>query len=649
MEKPLSPWISAGVLFLLAVLALVMGLPEITAAWLACIFFFAITLLHPLNGIYFILLAVPFFLGDSKRPFYPLIEFFAYTTIFSGIGHYFLRKKNFGFSKFLFPALAFGAVSLLSIPLNFKEIIWELMVWTRSETLAAIGSSHEGSHMYYFRTLFNYLSGIMLFLTAYVFTKDDKDILKILNPILVILSVNIVIAYLLGYGILPAGSRFLGLSLSGRAPYGGITGFAYNRGYLSQYLSTFYPLILYYVIKDKKNTATTAACVVLLLAVFSLMALTLQRISAVVIAGQVLLFVVLMLKISQNRKRDFLIVSVSLTLAVFIFWITDRMLLGGSGIERISSSVRGVLASSSSAYGPRIQLWRTARVMFLRNPVFGLGLGRFMLSFEEYSKLAGVSFWGVRFFRTTAHNLYLHILSEQGILGLGSFLTIIFTTYFYVFAHIKSLAREKQVLLTALSISLAGWLLYGLTQHTLYVRSIALFFWIALGFIGALLKDHLPAIRPGKKTAAVLLLSFLVLLAVRTAMVISHPYPENYYAGFHSAEMQPEGRPARWIGKKSVRKIPAQDGDLVLGLKCPTPAVSHRPQKVAVIVNGVEHRVILTNTDYKEILIPGESIHGKYVWILFKTSYTANPKKEGWSSDNRNLGVMVYEPLWREH
>ncbi len=612
------------------------GLGEKTAAWLACVFFFIIAALHPLNGVYFILLAVPFFLGSSKRPFYLLLEFFIYSTILSGGIHYLIKKPELKLTKFFIPVLVFAAVSILAIPLNFKEIIWDLRVWQPIETLRALASAHEGSNMYYFRALLNSLSAVMMFFVVIAFTRNEKDITRIFKPILLMLFANALFAYLLNYRI-PGWGSYLGLSLFGWHG-SGASAFAYNRGYLSQYLAVFYPAAFYFILNDEHRNLTRGGCVLLLLIVFAAMALTLQRISGIIVFGQFLVLGIIFTRISHKSKRDISIILSGFLSLIGIYFLADYYFLSGTGIQRIISE----------GIGPRIELWQVCREMFLRNPLLGLGQGRFLLSFREYCGYAGVSFEEIQFMRTTAHNVYLHILSEQGILGLGAFLLIIWTVFFYSFKHIKDLRKAKQLVLISICLSLTGWILYGLTQHTFYVRSIGLSFWLVLGFAAVIFKDKLPPAGLSRKTKLIMLSVFLLLFAYRAGRIILHPYPENYYAGFHRMEMQPEGRTARWIGKKAVRRMPAEEGNLLLGLKCPTPAVSHRPQEVQITVNGFAKVAILEDTEYKEIIIPGGEIPENFVWIRIKPSYTVNPEKEGWSSDNRYLGVMVYEPVWEE-
>lgn len=491
--------------------------------------------------------------------------------------------------------------------------------------------------MYYFRILFNTLSGVLLFFTAAAFAKGEKDIARIFKPILFMLLINVVFAYLLRFNIIPRGGTYLSLSLVGRhGP--GASAFAYNRGYLNQYLTIFFPFALYFIIKKDRGKIMPAACSLLLAAVFAAMALTYQRASAIVIGGQFFLLAVFGGIISEKPAKSLAAVTAVFLMFAGAFYAADKLLLSGRGIHRLFSS----------GIGARAYLWSVCREMFAQNPLLGIGPGRYLLAFQDYCAHAGVPFERVQFYRTTAHNVYLHTLAEQGLLGIASFLLLAFTPFFYAFKHIRLLTKEKQPVLTALCLSLAGWLLYGLTQHTFYIRSIGISFWVLLGFTAVILKEKLPPLKISGKTKFIILSVFIILLAYRTVRVINHPYPENYYAGFHRMEMQPEGRTARWIGKKALRRVPSEEGSLVLGLKCPTPAVSHRPQEVAITVNGLTKVAILRDTEYKEIIIGADKIPPGYAWLVFEPSYTVNPKKEGWSDDNRHLGAMVYEPVWEE-
>jgi len=106
------------------------------------------------------------------------------------------------------------------------------------------------------------------------------------------------------------------------------------------------------------------------------------------------------------KKRSLLV----LALILFISWQT---LLPSSVVDRIQMTKGGVRGPESSV-AVRLDLWNHAVKLFERNPIFGTGFGGFELSLPKTAE-----------FKDT-HNLYLKMLSEQGVIGLSLLLLAFF-------------------------------------------------------------------------------------------------------------------------------------------------------------------------------------------------------------------------------
>ncbi|PCI40099.1 MAG: hypothetical protein COB53_01850 [Elusimicrobia bacterium] len=71
-------------------------------------------------------------------------------------------------------------------------------------------------------------------------------------------------------------------------------------------------------------------------------------------------------------------------------------------------------------------IWRDTLSMWMANPIFGCGLGRFHLEFVEYASPALKALWPQqKVIVNFTHNEYLQILAETGIVGISLILTII--------------------------------------------------------------------------------------------------------------------------------------------------------------------------------------------------------------------------------
>jgi O-antigen ligase len=115
-------------------------------------------------------------------------------------------------------------------------------------------------------------------------------------------------------------------------------------------------------------------------------------------------------------------------------------------------------------------------VMFTDHPVLGVGVGNYNSNFGFYARRLGLTHEA-----GSAHNLYLEIAAERGILGLLSFIAIIYST-FSVLQRTKASFLEKKFIemaniCEALTASLAGYLVASIFLHDAYVR----YLWLLLG------------------------------------------------------------------------------------------------------------------------------------------------------------------------
>ncbi len=74
----------------------------------------------------------------------------------------------------------------------------------------------------------------------------------------------------------------------------------------------------------------------------------------------------------------------------------------------------------------RFSNWQTAALMVQDHPIFGIGIGRVFRLFANYNRLVGGAPEGARF---SAHNTFLNVAAEMGIVGLLAFLTLLGVTF----------------------------------------------------------------------------------------------------------------------------------------------------------------------------------------------------------------------------
>jgi O-antigen ligase len=158
--------------------------------------------------------------------------------------------------------------------------------------------------------------------------------------------------------------------------------------------------------------------------------------------------------------------------------ISDRLsdLRNGESIE----SFKELNANTQlNSFAWREALWRSAVPSIVEEPVLGHGLRSFRTSTTEFFPLAGPD--GI-----DAHNLYLQIAFEMGIVGLAAYLWLLGSLTRWIQ---EGLHYDPNATAVALSI-LAVYVIESFADNMIDYLAFNWYFMFALGTIGAWIKYH---------------------------------------------------------------------------------------------------------------------------------------------------------------
>ncbi|MDD2653607.1 MAG: O-antigen ligase family protein [Candidatus Omnitrophica bacterium] len=234
------------------------------------------------------------------------------------------------------------------------------------------------------------------------------------------------------------------------------------------YLGVLLPLTLCLSIcgKDKKNRLIFGF-ITILLGYCLIMTLSKGGCSASLLACILILpFCFLKLKL-KKLPRITLEIGILLILAtLFIiqvtipkYWISERI-----------PSVAGWNAG-------RFGIWHYAFLLFKDRPWLGYGPGSFM---TEHIKI------NPSLLPTYAHNCYLQMLVEIGVIGLASFLLIIAV---FLKTTLKHVLKNRDFLLLGVACGLFAYLLHASIDTHFYSMQLSDFFWIMIGLAIAIAKN----------------------------------------------------------------------------------------------------------------------------------------------------------------
>lgn len=129
-------------------------------------------------------------------------------------------------------------------------------------------------------------------------------------------------------------------------------------------------------------------------------------------------------------------------------------------------------------------IWQAGWKMFVSKPWLGLGLGTFMFNFKQF--VVKDYPYGIVY----AHNCYLQMAAEIGIIGLASFLLIL--ALFFGFG-IKMLNTAEKTfswyVLLASQAAILGYCAQMGVDTTLYALDLGMLFWLVLGIGTAAMKN----------------------------------------------------------------------------------------------------------------------------------------------------------------
>jgi len=131
--------------------------------------------------------------------------------------------------------------------------------------------------------------------------------------------------------------------------------------------------------------------------------------------------------------------------------------------------------SSDAGAIDRKYLWKAAVRMFMHAPVFGVGLGTFMESYQRFWLKSTVEI-------AYAHNCYLQVLAETGIVGLSTFLLFLAIWFKDTLKLLfKKTGSFYYLSFLGMTIGLIAYLLNSFVDTNFYSLTIAVLFWFILG------------------------------------------------------------------------------------------------------------------------------------------------------------------------
>ena len=244
----------------------------------------------------------------------------------------------------------------------------------------------------------------------------------------------------------------------------------------AQVLLVLLPLAVY-AARVERRTELRFAAVGAAILILSGVVLTLSRGASVSLA----LLTLAMLAVRFVRVRHILVLGA--VLAGFVLTVAPSYLDRLESLQGVAGATSADRSAADNAIRGRATENLAALNVFADHPILGVGPGQF---FNEYSQTYANAL-DIRFLdtRRRAHNLYLELAADTGLLGLFAFLAIVITTMVQLWRLSRVWAAawrpEYADLARALALSLVAYLATGIFLQLTFQR----YFWFLIAIANA--------------------------------------------------------------------------------------------------------------------------------------------------------------------
>ncbi|MBX4265976.1 O-antigen ligase family protein [Clostridium estertheticum] len=203
----------------------------------------------------------------------------------------------------------------------------------------------------------------------------------------------------------------------------------------------------------------------------------------------VLLFVNIIMTYSRNAQ-----IGVCIGAVVLCVIYSYKLIIAFGGIGIFTLFMPSVLdrvrdLPNTAENESRIKLWKTAIMMIKDHPILGVGNGNFISRYNEYvSKYKGLSYNAYK--RYPAHNSYLKVESELGIVGIVSFLAVLVTSLIRV-KKLFTITNDKfiKAFYMGAFASMIAFFFMNISDNLFFVPMATTYFWFLIATAESLLNS----------------------------------------------------------------------------------------------------------------------------------------------------------------
>jgi len=356
------------------------------------------------------------------------------------------------------------------IPLMLPLVLWAAAIF--------LSGPHKGLFVAFRGRLVTVLSEgapILAYLAVFWLLRTGDQVRKVISGMIFLgagIAVWGMIQYFNGYysQLTPGGIPRLGLPVQNHIGFNGSIG-------VCSFISLILPLALQRLIDTKR--IQVKALYLFLSGIFCVTAfLTFARGGWLgILAG----FLIFFFQSERGRKGRILLFIVFI---LFAFYCTGTL---GLIQERLVGETVQEFAGGIEDSGRHL-LMKTALKAFLTHPLTGIGIG----NFAAFNYQFGYFYLPLEKQYCDAHNYFLQVLAESGLLGLAGVVAVLFLFFSRIRNAVRTGRRNTpgKQMVQALSIGLISFLVTNLTNYNVGTNAMRLLIGFYMGLMMVIVMDH---------------------------------------------------------------------------------------------------------------------------------------------------------------
>lgn len=267
-----------------------------------------------------------------------------------------------------------------------------------------------------------------------------------------------------------------------------------QKNWTSNYLALIFPIMFSYFLLEKSKRKKIFYFVALSIVYATLMICQSRgiwiSISLTSIFAIYIIFKFNLIKTFKENQK-WLVLLIFIFIIITIIYSTDNPL--NKGAITVTERAMSTFDEKDPSINTRILIWKNDLQMIRDRPFLGGGLGSFRLNYLNYQAKylqdnpSYIKYWA---HAGEAHNEYLQIGAEMGLIGLGIFLSIIFIFYNLILKYLKKESRDNEkIIVFGLLMGITCFLIHSLFSFPLHVPALGSAFFIIVGLTIVYLKD----------------------------------------------------------------------------------------------------------------------------------------------------------------